>query len=61
MIFAAVVIGTDGQFVPTASEILGVYIGFTVLLGLLMILPTRTQHQISYSFGMAINDFSTQY
>ena len=51
MVFAAVTIGSDGNFVASAADILGVYIGFTVLLGLLISLPTRTQHQISYSFG----------
>lgn len=51
MIFAAVTIGTDGRFVASNHQILGLYVGLTVALGILNSLPTRTLHKITSLYG----------
>ncbi|KZT40899.1 amino acid transporter [Sistotremastrum suecicum HHB10207 ss-3] len=47
MIFAAVTIGTDGAFVASKGQLLGLYVGINVALGLLNSLPTKVLHRVS--------------
>ncbi|KAH8116138.1 amino acid/polyamine transporter I [Phellopilus nigrolimitatus] len=47
MIYAAVTIGTDGTFVASTGQILGLYVGLTVALGILNSLPTKWLHRIT--------------
>lgn len=52
MIFSAFTIATDGVFVATSGQILGLYVGLIVLLGFLNSLPTRLLHKIYSLYGM---------
>ena len=54
MIFAAVTIGTDGSFVATKGQILGLYVGLTVAIGILNSLPTKYLHRITSLYGMVL-------
>jgi len=58
MIFAAVTIGTDGVFVATTGQVLGLYVGLNVALGFLNSLPTKALHRIT-SFYVFVNLFTT--
>lgn len=51
MIYAAVTIGTDGAFVASTGQILGLYVGLTVALGVLNSLPTKWLHRITTFYG----------
>lgn len=51
MIFAAVTISTDGVFVASTGQVLGLYVGLTVALGFLNSLPTKSLHQITSIYG----------
>ncbi|KAI5120887.1 hypothetical protein M0805_002987 [Coniferiporia weirii] len=50
MIFAAVTIGTDGRFIASVKEIYGVYVGLTIVIGVLNSMPTKVLHNISFSY-----------
>jgi len=47
MIFAAVTIGSGGIFVASTGQILGLYVGLNILLGMLNSLPTAYLHKMS--------------
>lgn len=51
MIFAAVTIGSDGAFVASTGQVLGLYVGLTVALGILNSLPTKSLHRITSVYG----------
>ncbi|THH08402.1 hypothetical protein EW145_g2730 [Phellinidium pouzarii] len=50
MIFAAATIGTDGTFVASTGQILGLYVGLTVFIGILNSLPTKSLHRLISAF-----------
>ena len=52
MIFAAVTIGTDGAFVASTGQVLGLYVGLTVAIGVLNTLPTKSLHYITSIYGI---------
>ncbi|KZS91098.1 amino acid permease [Sistotremastrum niveocremeum HHB9708] len=58
MIFAAVTIATDGSFVASTGQILGLYVGLNVATGLINSLPTKALHRLSMSY-VFINIFTT--
>ncbi|KAL5476691.1 TPO5_3 [Sanghuangporus weigelae] len=58
MIYAAVTISTDGTFVASTGQILGLYVGITVALGFLNSLPTKWLHRI-IKFYVYFNILST--
>ena len=51
MMFAGATIGTDGAFVASTGQILGLYVGLTVALGVLNSLPTKWLHRIATCYG----------
>ena len=51
MIYAAVTISTDGTFVASTGQILGLYVGVTVAIGILNSLPTKWLHRIIKFYG----------
>ena len=55
MIFAAVTIGTDGAFVATKGQILGLYVGLTVAIGVLNSIPTKYLHRITSTYGKFVH------
>jgi len=50
MIFAAVTIGSDGTFIASTGQVIGLYVGINVLLGMVNSLPTRMLHRISSGY-----------
>lgn len=55
MIFAAVTIGTDGSFVASTGQLLGLYMGINVVLGIVNSLPTKMLHRITMLYGMQLS------
>lgn len=51
MIFAAVTIGTDGNFIASTGQVLGLYVGLTIAIGVLNSLPTKSLHKITSIYG----------
>ena len=51
MIYAAVTIGSEGRFIASTRQILGLYLGINIALGILNSLPTKALHRISTTFG----------
>lgn len=51
MVYAAVTISSEGSFVASTGQVLGLYVGFTVALGILNSLPTRWLHRITTFYG----------
>jgi len=60
MVFAAVTIGSEGAFVASTGQILGLYVGINVLLGILNCMPTVFLHKLStlYVFVNLIATFA---
>ncbi|KZS91121.1 amino acid permease [Sistotremastrum niveocremeum HHB9708] len=58
MIFAAVTIATDGTFVASTGQILGLYVGLNVGIGIVNSLPTKALHRIATSY-VVINVLTT--
>ncbi|KAI5120886.1 hypothetical protein M0805_002986 [Coniferiporia weirii] len=58
MIFAAVTIGTDGVFIASTGQVLGLYVGLTVALGILNSLPTKWLHKVT-TFYVYFNVLTT--
>lgn len=50
MIFAAVTISTDGAFVASTGQVLGLYIGLAVAIGIFNSLPTILMHHVSKAY-----------
>ncbi|TFK49035.1 APC amino acid permease [Heliocybe sulcata] len=58
MIFAAVTISTDGAFVASTGQVLGLYVGLNFAIGILNSLPTKALHRMSL-FYVYVNLFTT--
>ncbi|THH08403.1 hypothetical protein EW145_g2731 [Phellinidium pouzarii] len=58
MIFSAATIATDGNFVASSRQILGLYVGLIVALGMTNSLPTKYLHKL-YTSYVYLNIFTT--
>ena len=45
---------TDGAFIATKGQILGLYVGLTVAIGVLNSIPTKYLHRITTLYGKSI-------
>ncbi|KAF8314483.1 APC amino acid permease [Clavulina sp. PMI_390] len=54
MIFAAVTISTDGSFVPSTGQVLGLYCGINILMGIYNSLPSKILDKM-FKYWMWIN------
>jgi len=52
MILAAVTIASDGAFEPSIGQLLGLYVGLTIALGIMNSLPTKALHRITSHYSM---------
>ncbi|KZT53837.1 APC amino acid permease [Calocera cornea HHB12733] len=52
MILAAVVIGTDGSYVPTAGQTIAVYVGLNFAIGIFDSLPTKWLHKTAQVYAI---------
>ncbi|TDL24584.1 hypothetical protein BD410DRAFT_801917 [Rickenella mellea] len=50
MVFGAVTISTDGAFIASKGQTLGLYVGLTVGLGIFNTLPTKFLHRITFFY-----------
>ncbi|KAF8522492.1 amino acid/polyamine transporter I [Hysterangium stoloniferum] len=54
MIYATVTIGTNGSFVPSKGQTMGLFVGLNILVGIFSTFPTLFQHRIASIYGMSI-------
>ncbi|KDQ58795.1 hypothetical protein JAAARDRAFT_193315 [Jaapia argillacea MUCL 33604] len=58
MIFAAATIASDGTFIASTGQILGLYVGLNVAIGILNSMPTRFIHKLTH-FYVLVNLITT--